>query len=191
MVAKLKPGTERWAYKTGTDPEAAGIDVTTTTPTTVAMLVSLPAPSDPDALTSRAAPVELTFYQVSATLTAYKLEADGDYHLVLDDGAGQTMIAEIPDPDFLTGGAWDQQIAAARAAFNAHFGDSMAQLKLYAPPVDGGLLMVTKVSVPVTVRGVGFFDRLHGQTGVAPNGVELHPVLAIAFGGVELEAPSG
>lgn len=27
--------------------------------------------------------------------------------------------------------------------------------------------------------GVGFFDRLHGQTGVAPNGIELHPLLSI------------
>jgi hypothetical protein len=28
-----------------------------------------------------------------------------------------------------------------------------------------------------TVTGVGFFDIIHGQTGVAPNGIELHPVL--------------
>ena len=28
-----------------------------------------------------------------------------------------------------------------------------------------------------TISGVGFFDVLHGQTGVAPNGIELHPVL--------------
>ena len=28
-----------------------------------------------------------------------------------------------------------------------------------------------------TIDGVGFFDRLHGQAGVAPNGIELHPVL--------------
>src|SRR5207247_8711702 len=34
-------------------------------------------------------------------------------------------------------------------------------------------------NVPVT--GVGFFDFLHGQTGVAPNGIELHPLLDIAF----------
>jgi len=35
---------------------------------------------------------------------------------------------------------------------------------------------------PVTITGVGFFDRVHGQTGVAlKNGIELHPVLAIAF----------
>jgi hypothetical protein len=25
--------------------------------------------------------------------------------------------------------------------------------------------------------GVGFFDSVHGQPGVAPNGIELHPVL--------------
>jgi hypothetical protein len=25
--------------------------------------------------------------------------------------------------------------------------------------------------------GVAFFDYLHGQTGVAPNGIELHPIL--------------
>jgi hypothetical protein len=28
-----------------------------------------------------------------------------------------------------------------------------------------------------TFSGVGFFDRPHGQTGVAPNGIELQPVL--------------
>jgi hypothetical protein len=28
--------------------------------------------------------------------------------------------------------------------------------------------------------GVAFFDFLHGQTGVAPNGIELHPVLDFA-----------
>jgi Bacterial pre-peptidase C-terminal domain len=37
------------------------------------------------------------------------------------------------------------------------------------------------VSVPVRIRGVGMFDFLHGQTGVAPNGIELHPVLDIVF----------
>jgi len=28
-----------------------------------------------------------------------------------------------------------------------------------------------------TFSGIGFFDRPHGQTGAAPNGIELHPVL--------------
>jgi hypothetical protein len=32
-------------------------------------------------------------------------------------------------------------------------------------------------------RGVGFFDYLHGQSGVAPNGIELHPLLSFSLGG--------
>jgi hypothetical protein len=35
----------------------------------------------------------------------------------------------------------------------------------------------TQLKGEATIRGVGFFDFLHGQTGVAPNGIELHPVL--------------
>jgi hypothetical protein len=31
------------------------------------------------------------------------------------------------------------------------------------------------------VGGVGMFDFLHGQTGVAPNGIEVHPILGIVF----------
>jgi hypothetical protein len=41
----------------------------------------------------------------------------------------------------------------------------------------------TGVKVPVTITGVAFFDKLHGQTGVAPNGIELHPVLSITISG--------
>jgi hypothetical protein len=36
-------------------------------------------------------------------------------------------------------------------------------------------------NLPVTVTGVAFFDTLHGQEGVAPNGIELHPILVITF----------
>jgi hypothetical protein len=36
-------------------------------------------------------------------------------------------------------------------------------------------------NVPVSVTGVAFFDDLHGQEGVARNGIELHPIFAITF----------
>src|SRR6185437_14144285 len=36
-------------------------------------------------------------------------------------------------------------------------------------------------NIPVQIKGVGMFDFLHGQTGVAPNGIEIHPVLDIIF----------
>jgi hypothetical protein len=31
-----------------------------------------------------------------------------------------------------------------------------------------------------TITGVGFFDLKHGQNGVAPNAIELHPVLKLS-----------
>jgi hypothetical protein len=34
-----------------------------------------------------------------------------------------------------------------------------------------------KLAGSVTITGVGFWDEKHGQTGIAPNGIELHPVL--------------
>lgn len=40
-----------------------------------------------------------------------------------------------------------------------------------------GASSFTKLKGKATIRGIGFFDFLHGQTGVAPNGIELHPVL--------------
>ena len=33
-----------------------------------------------------------------------------------------------------------------------------------------------------TVTGVAFFDFFHGQSGVAPNAIELHPILAFRCG---------
>src|SRR6185312_400080 len=45
-------------------------------------------------------------------------------------------------------------------------------------------------NMAVTVTGVGFFDFLHGQTGVAPNGIELHAVLDIQFGTVSTPTPT-
>jgi hypothetical protein len=31
----------------------------------------------------------------------------------------------------------------------------------------------------VDITGIGFFDKIHGQTSVARNGIELHPILRI------------
>ena len=33
------------------------------------------------------------------------------------------------------------------------------------------------------IKGVAFFDINHGQTGIAPNGIELHPVLRFRMRG--------
>lgn len=157
-------GVELWSLKTLTDPAASAVSLTPV-PTTVGQLVRLPAPAA-NSTRGRDAPAETTTWTVSATLTGYKLEADSDIHLVLSD-QGLTMIAEIPDPACAAGSRVQQQIGQTRAAFVARYN-----------PANGCFSCLTQ---PVTLTGVGFFDFLHGQTGVAANGIELHPLLAVSF----------
>lgn len=160
-------GVERWSVKTGTDADASLINLQSITQTTIATLVAQPAPSTLPS-NNRVQPTETTVFQLHDTLTEYKLETDSDYHLVLSDGASHTMIAEIPDPACVgSSSPLLSQIKSARSEFDAR----------YTPTSS-----FQTANVPVTVTGVGFFDFLHGQTGVAPNGIELHAVLDIQFG---------
>jgi hypothetical protein len=77
------------------------------------------------------------------------------------------MIVEIPSTDCI-----------GSSPFKAAIGEVRAQVFTRFHP--GPSFKTTRREV--TVTGVGFFDRIHGQTGVASNGIELHPVLSIAFG---------
>lgn len=160
-------GVERWSVKTGTDADAGKVTLQSTTPTTIAGLASLSAPASLPA-NNRVLPTEATVFRLSATMTQYKLEADSDYHLVLSDGSGHTMIAEIPDPACVGAGSpLAGSIQKARGEFDAKY------------TATGSF---QTANTAVTVTGVGFFDFLHGQTGVAPNGIELHSVLDLQFG---------
>ena len=104
---------------------------------------------------------------MNATLTEFKLEDDSDYHVVLQDADGKTMIAEIPLPACVGAGSpFLPEIIEARSTFNSRL-TATTSLKT--------------ANIPVQIKGVGFFDSVHGQTGVAPNGIELHPVLDINF----------
>jgi hypothetical protein len=156
-------GVERWDVKSGTDAAAQNVNLDVVQPTTVAAMDALRAPSAP---TARVQPTETTEFQIKATMSGFKQEGDSDYHIVITDGR-KTLIVEIPSPNCVaTLSPFRSQIVQARAEFDARF---------TASP------QFQNVSIPVTVTGIGFFDRIHGQTGVAPNGVELHPVLDITF----------
>ncbi|HEY3605860.1 MAG TPA: putative Ig domain-containing protein [Pseudonocardiaceae bacterium] len=160
-------GVERWSVKTGTDADVSKINIGSSTSTTIANLAGLSAPGSLPA-NNRVAPTETTVFQLQATLVEYKLESDSDYHLVLSE-SGHTMIAEIPDPACVgSGSPFLSGVTASRNTFNAKFNVTTS---------------FQTANVPVTLTGVGFFDFLHGQTGVAPNGVELHSVLSVNFGG--------
>jgi hypothetical protein len=159
-------GVERWSVKTGTDADAGLINLSSTSSNTILTMRSWTAPN-PIPPNNRVAPYETTVWVLNATLTQYKLETDQDYHLILSDASGNTMIAEIPDPACVgPGSPLATGISNARAEFDANFTATSS---------------FQTANVPVQITGVGMFDFLHGQTGVAPNGIELHAVIGIVF----------
>src|SRR5258706_4473893 len=159
-------GVERWSIKTGTDADAGLVNTSVSTSTTIANMRALAAPGTLPA-NNRVQPTETTVFTINATLTEYKLESDSDYHVVIADASGNTMITEIPSPTCVGAGSpFTAAISSTRSKFDA---------QLHATT------SFQTANIPVYVKGVGFFDFLHGQTGVAPNGIELHPLLQINF----------
>jgi hypothetical protein len=155
-------GTERWGVKTGTDPQAPQVSLASPQVTTIATLAALPAPHTLPS--TRIPPTETTEFTLkNVTVKEIKLEADSDYHLVLADASGATMVAEIPATNCVGASSpWARQIATAR-----HVAEGQVA---HPGPFTASLV------------GIGFFDNPHGQTGAAPNAIELHPTLAICVG---------
>jgi hypothetical protein len=117
--------------------------------TTLQFLVTRPAPH---ALPYTRLPFERHVFQVTATVTEIRPEDDGDLHVILRDGRFH-MIAEAPSLGCISRAKLVRrvQMLAARRA--------------------------VRVCRRARITGVAFFDYLHGQTGVAPNAIELHPIL--------------
>jgi hypothetical protein len=159
-------GVERWSVKTGTDPDANQVNLSTPTPVTISVMRSWPAPATPPD-NARVVPYETTLWVVNATMTLYKKETDVDYHIVIQDRAGQTIVTEIPCPCCIgPTSPFFLRDSIARQDFDARLTATTS---------------FQSASIPVRIKGVGFFDLIHGQTGVAPNGIELHPILGITF----------
>ena len=156
-------GVERWPVKTGSDADRGKVSTSAIT-TTIASLRSRTKPSSyPN--NNRIAPVELHTWLLTATVTQYKEEADSDIHLVIKDGSGRSMIAEIPSPSCVSSASlWRDKISGARTTWKSTYPLSTSWHYIHRS---------------VRLRGLGFFDVLHGQTGVAPNGIELHPIIGV------------
>ena len=169
----IRCGIERWAIKTLSDNDAAKVDFRPV-PKTVSDLVALPAPNS-SSETSRPDPAERTSFKVRARLVGFRQEIDRDFHIVIADleDPAKTMIVEIPDPDCsgVCASPKSSEIRKARQDFAARFPDGRPSAAFQF--VEG--------NVEVEVTGVGFFDFAHGQTGLAKNCIELHPVLAFDF----------
>jgi hypothetical protein len=165
---------ERWAVKIGIDPDAHLVNEKVVVPTTIIRLRSLPAPRSLPAH-SRLRPVETTVWALDAILLRYRVEEDSDVHLVIADTGGRTMIAEIPAPQCVGASSpFLPAIRTVRRSFAAQFHP-------------GATWQRPKIRVHIT--GVGFFDFKHGQSGVAPNAVELHPVLSMQWSGASSPPP--
>lgn len=165
-------GLERWRVKTLSDDDAGQVNPTPVA-ATVEVLRAIPAPATKPPASRVAAP-ERTTYRVKGRIVGWKLEDDRDLHLVLasETSLTRTMIVEIPDGTcrFACSSPAEHDFSAARQAVIAALGQPSKHYRKLHP------------ARQATVVGVGFFDFLHGQTGVAPNGIELHPVLSIDFG---------
>jgi hypothetical protein len=119
--------------------------------------------------------VELTVYQlVGVRLFNARIEKDADIHLVIEDKYERKMILELPNT--LCKGAKDsdhiEEMKQARTDFATLCGLSTwdtRTTKASPKPLSGSAAVI----------GVGFFDLKHGtpQVGVAPNNIELHPLL--------------
>jgi len=160
-------GVERWGVKTLTDPLARRINFTPRA-TTISSLRARLAPAGIGGL-GRLRGLETRTFRLRAALVAMKLEDDSDIHLVIADPRDSrlTMIVEFPNAA-CTSGASRQARAKMRGARNRLVAACGSPTSSF-----------TSLSGRATISGVGFFDELHGQTGVAPNGIELHPAVGL------------
>ena len=160
LAAGAAHADDRRSVKNMVDPGAKDVRLTPVVPTTVRAMTLLPVPQNifgPRGRFVRVAPVETTVWRVRARLVRVHQEYDGDLHLTIEEPADSTvaMIAEVPMPRMNLAHAAEWR--AVRAALTPD--------------------LVGKV---IVLEGVGFFDYPHADR-AAPNGIELHPVLALKF----------
>jgi hypothetical protein len=133
----------------------------------IATLNGLEAHCDSGPADRRAYPPELQVFEVVGRIIAVRLEQDHDFHVALVDVAdpNQHIVTEVVDPDCsgAVSSRFHQQLSDARLSFQGLVTD-------HPQGLEGRL---------VRVRGVGFFDFDHGQTGRSRSCVELHPVLGV------------
>ena len=163
----VKCGEERWPVKTLSDDDTAHINYSTPQASTIAQQVQMERPSGQ---MEERQPSEITDYSIPCYLIGYKAENDQDIHLVIEDiQSGQTMVAEVVNPDC----------------------ESVQQSSRYNELRDMHDWFINNVGTPdhhyymlpqplkITLTGIGFWDFHHGQTGMAANGREIHPVLSM------------
>ncbi len=107
----VKEGSDADRFKVSTTVNSVSVYYLRTRPS------RRPTPRD-----HRVTSTEFHTYQVTAYLTQYKKEDDGEIHLVLKDSAGRSMIADIPYGGCVPAiSRWKTAIASTRATFTQHY----------------------------------------------------------------------
>ena len=133
--------------------------------TTIIAINALPQPHPTPKTRSTA--FSRRIWRIGAQITEFKLEGDGDIHLVLF-GDGAYLIAEMPGAKCIPKEARDRKaMIAVRKKFEARCGQPTNRWQ--------------PLGAVVYISGVGFFDIPHTQKPHAVNFAELHPVTAIEF----------
>ena len=157
-------GVERWSIKTLIDPDTINVDFANVLQSTIQYQRSL---TKPLTLPDTRLPQEDSVYSLDCIMYKYKLEDDNDIHIVIHEigDTSQTMVAEILNaqcPGIISTSRYTQ--------FN--------NLRKWFDSTYHPTSTFTTTNVRIRISGVGYFDFLHGQTGIPPNGREIHPVLS-------------
>ena len=167
-------GVQRWHIKTLDDGDEHLINWNPVVDT-VSDLAAIPVPSGYQQYndTTRYAPTETQVYTVRAVLVGWKTESDNDFHIVIADpnNPSSTMIVEPPDSacSMACDSGFGPTFDAVRSKLTSCFGQPTGSFTRFSQ------------TIVADFTGVPLFDALHGQTGVAPNGIELHPLLDVSF----------
>ena len=158
-------GIERWDVKVVASDEESDYNIgMKPVKTTIAELNAI---STADYTISKHTPrqdIETQVYTIKKCfITEAILENDNDIHLVLEDGAGHTMIAEIPDPACKVTGS---------SELSPHYKKARKTF------LDNKLIYQ---NYRWNVSGILFIDKIHSKnpTGNAANNIELHPVISL------------
>jgi hypothetical protein len=163
-IAASACGHDYWPLKTFSDPLRKKVNLTPMD-TTVAD-IGTPVHPQPTP-TSRDTSFELQLWRVTAQITEYKKEGDGDIHLILFDH-NSYGIAEMPAASCVP-----KTARARKAIINAR--------KNFETACGKATNTWQQLGATATITGVGFWDKPHTQNPHAPNFAELHPVTAIKF----------
>ena len=160
-------GVERWSIKTLSDADTMKINFNEIKPSTVKEQTLLETPAGKKTFRFNS---ETTVYSIDCFIVGYKREDDKDIHIIIEDiETDETMVAEIASSE-----CFEVQNTSRYVLFK-----ELEEwfIKNIGQPTTKFIFL--EKHIPVNITGVGFFDHLHGQKGMASNGREIHPVLSI------------